>query len=140
MRIQDNFLARSISVAVLTFVAASCDSRQPAAPPSTQTATRAALTPDDAAVIKVLAQLLNLKEVEIKPGAALVDLGMDELDLVESIMELEDRYQVSIPDERLVKKGTNLDEALRQLTVHDLTLIVRDCQEHPVPSKSSTMK
>lgn len=88
----------------------------------------------------MLAQLLNLKEVEIKPGAALVDLGMDELDLVESIMELEDRYQVSIPDERLVKKGTNPDEALRQLTVHDLTLIVRDCQEHPVPSKSSTMK
>jgi acyl carrier protein len=135
LRIAGLFLARLVVISITAFVAASCDSRHGATPPATPTTTHAALAVDDAAVIKVLAELLNQKETDIKPGTILADLGMDDLDFVETIMDLEDQYQISIPDERIMKNGITADNALHQLTVHDLVLIVRDCQEHPVTRK-----
>lgn len=49
---------------------------------------------------KVIAKQLKISEDEIKPDSKLVDdLKADSLDIVELVMELEEQYELEIPDE-----------------------------------------
>jgi acyl carrier protein len=58
----------------------------------------------EAKVYGVIAHQLNVKVSELKPTTHLVkDLGMDELDQVETVMELEDEFEISISDEAAKK-------------------------------------
>ena len=51
-----------------------------------------------------------MQETELKPGTDLVrDLKADELDKVELVMELEDEFEISIPDEDFEKLNTVRD-------------------------------
>lgn len=51
-------------------------------------------------VVALLAKQLNKKAEEVKDEHRIVeDLGADSLDVVEMLMELEDAYGVTIPDE-----------------------------------------
>lgn len=47
-------------------------------------------------VIKVMAQHLEMEESEIKAETTLEDLGVDSLDTVEILMEMEDEFGVTI--------------------------------------------
>lgn len=59
---------------------------------------------------ELMAEALNLKEEEIVPTANLRDdLGIDSLDAVELIMELEDTFEISIDDEEAQKFTTIAD-------------------------------
>ncbi|MBU3153830.1 acyl carrier protein [Clostridium estertheticum] len=50
---------------------------------------------------------LNIDEEEIKIGSSFMnDLGADSLDIVELIMELEEKYDIEIPDEDVEKIAT----------------------------------
>lgn len=54
----------------------------------------------DAKVIEVISNQLSLREEDIKADSRFVDdLGADSLDIVELIMELEEEFDVEIPDE-----------------------------------------
>lgn len=51
-------------------------------------------------VLKVLVELLGKKVEEIQLESKIVEeLGADELDLVEVVMELEEQLEITIPDE-----------------------------------------
>ncbi len=47
-------------------------------------------------VIKVMADHLEMEESEIKAESTLEDLGVDSLDTVEILMEMEDEFGVTI--------------------------------------------
>ena len=56
---------------------------------------------------KIIAEVLNLSEEEIRPDSTFVDdLGADSLDLFELVMALEDEYNVEIPAEELTDLNT----------------------------------
>jgi acyl carrier protein len=51
-------------------------------------------------VKKIIAGRLSVSEDKILPSSAFIgDLGADSLDLVELVMDLEEKFEVSIPDE-----------------------------------------
>jgi acyl carrier protein len=54
-----------------------------------------------AQVCRITAELMGANVADIKPSTSLADLGADELDMVELIMELEEHFGVSIPDEAI---------------------------------------
>lgn len=63
-------------------------------------------------VIQIIAEQLSLREDEIKAESRFVDdLGADSLDIVELIMEMEEEFDIEIPD----------NEVERILTVKDVT-------------------
>ena len=51
-------------------------------------------------VINLISEQLNVKLDEIKDSSELVgDLGADSLDAVEIVMEIEEEFEIEIPDE-----------------------------------------
>jgi len=58
-------------------------------------------------VKQVIAKKLSVSEDKILPSSAFVgDLGADSLDIVELVMELEEEFGISIPDEDNDKLST----------------------------------
>lgn len=73
---------------------------------------------DTKAVLGILVEELGVPEAQLTPDARLQeDLGADSLTLVEITMALEDRFNLSIPDEEWEKVSTvgDLFEALGDL-------------------------
>jgi acyl carrier protein len=55
-------------------------------------------------IIQIIAEQLSLREDDIKAEARFVDdLGADSLDIVELIMEMEEEFDIEIPDEDVEK-------------------------------------
>ena len=58
-------------------------------------------------IVAVLAKQLQIDPSSITPDTDIVvDLGADSLDVVEILMELEQAFSLSIPDEEIVKFRT----------------------------------
>lgn len=61
-------------------------------------------------VVKIIAEQLGVREEEVKEDARFSeDLGADSLDTVELIMELEEEFDIEIPDEDAEKAKTVKD-------------------------------
>ncbi len=61
-------------------------------------------------VKKIIVDQLGVDEKEVTPEASFIDdLGADSLDLVEMIMEMEEKFGVEIADEELEKIRTIQD-------------------------------
>ena len=55
-------------------------------------------------LINLIAKQLNVKAENIKPDSELVkDLKADSLDIVELVMSIEEKFNISIPDEQAEK-------------------------------------
>jgi acyl carrier protein len=64
-------------------------------------------------VIDIVADQLGVDKESIKPETSFVnDLGADSLDTVELVMELEEEFDINIPDDAAEKIGT-VGEAIR---------------------------
>lgn len=50
-------------------------------------------------VIAIVSELMKVSQSSITRKTSLADLKADSLDVVELVMELEDRFEISIPDE-----------------------------------------
>ncbi len=62
-----------------------------------------------AKVHQVLMEQLEITKEQIVPEARIIDdLGADSLDVVEIIMKLEDKFEITIPDEE-AEKGTTVE-------------------------------
>ena len=60
------------------------------------------MTPDEIgkAVTKIIARQINVSENDVNPSKTLAgDLDLDSLDCVEIVIEIEDQFDLSIPDE-----------------------------------------
>lgn len=59
---------------------------------------------------KVIAEQLKIDPAQVKPESRLVeDLHADSLDIVELVMELENTFDIQIPDEEMPKLSTVQD-------------------------------
>ena len=77
---------------------------------------------DTKAVLDILVEQLGVQEAQLTPEARLEeDLGADSLTLVEITMALEDRFDLSIPDE----------ESGKVLTVGDLFEVLGELLRRP---------
>lgn len=73
---------------------------------------------DTAAVEEILTRELDVQREQLLPDARLMDdLGADSLTLVEITMAIEDRFDLSIPDERWERVRTvgELSDTLAEL-------------------------
>jgi acyl carrier protein len=57
----------------------------------------------------MVAELLRVPVDKVQPTTTLKDIGADELDLIELVMELEDTYGILIADEALVELAGGLE-------------------------------
>ncbi len=58
-------------------------------------------------VVKIVAEQMGVEKAKVSPETSFVnDLGADSLDTVELVMELEDEFDISIPDEDAEKIQT----------------------------------
>jgi len=61
-------------------------------------------------VIAIISEQLDVAETDVVPEASFADdLGADSLDLVELIMAMEEKFDISIPDEEAEKISTVQD-------------------------------
>ncbi len=73
---------------------------------------------DTKAVLDILVEQLGVQETQLTPDARLEeDLGADSLDIVEITMSVDERFNISVPDEVAEKVSTvgDLFEALADL-------------------------
>ena len=61
----------------------------------------------DEKVKQIIVEQLGVDEAEVTPTAHFIDdLGADSLDIVELVMELEEEFEITIPDEEAEKIKT----------------------------------
>ena len=69
-------------------------------------------------VIKIVAEQMGVEKSKVAPETSFVnDLGADSLDTVELVMELEDEFDISIPDEDAEKIQT-VGQAIKYIEEH----------------------
>jgi acyl carrier protein len=66
----------------------------------------------------IIAENLGVSEEEIKPTSSFIeDLGADSLDIVELVMQMEEEFEVEIPDEEAENIKT-VQNAIDYITTH----------------------
>jgi len=71
-----------------------------------------------AKVVQIITDQLGVTEDEVVENAKFIeDLGADSLDTVELIMEFEDEFELSIPDEE-AEKIQSVGDALKYINDH----------------------
>ncbi len=69
-------------------------------------------------VKSIIAENLGVSEDEIKPTSSFIeDLGADSLDIVELVMQMEEQFEVEIPDEEAEPIKT-VQDAVNFITTH----------------------
>ena len=69
-------------------------------------------------VKKIIAEKLSVDESKVTESAKFIeDLGADSLDTVELIMQLEENFSISMPDEE-AEKITTVGDAVRYIDEH----------------------
>lgn len=69
-------------------------------------------------VIQIISEQLSLREDEIKADCKFVDdLGADSLDIVELIMEMEEEFDIEIPDDE-VERILTVQDVIQYITQH----------------------
>ena len=69
-------------------------------------------------VSKIVAEQMGVDKAKVTPETSFVnDLGADSLDTVELVMELEDEFDISIPDEDAEKIQT-VGQAIKYIEEH----------------------
>lgn len=81
----------------------------------------------------IVAELLAVDRSKLSGATSLADLGADELDFVELVMELEDHFHISIPDDKATKLFGSEDwsKGMENVTLVRLAALVRERQGSP---------
>jgi len=86
-------------------------------------------SPDSSTERRVQKVVEDLLAKNVAPEASLVELGADELDIVEIVLALEEEFDVAIPDEQVtVKSAPDTFAPDPSLSIKSLTAIVRQQQ------------
>ena len=79
----------------------------------------------------VISQQMGISIETVSSETSLNELGADELDMVELIMELEDVFNISIPDNKLEElAGGDLRNGMNSITVYKLAALVDELVAH----------
>jgi acyl carrier protein len=83
-----------------------------------------ATTLDD--VRRIVSEQLGVELRKLAPSTSLGELGADELDFVELVMELEERFDITIPDDKVTQMtGSNaLQHGMKNVTMEKLAALV----------------
>jgi acyl carrier protein len=94
--------------------------------PTTATSKNSGPTVDQ--VCEIAAKQMGVDRSKVSPGTSLEDLGADELDLIEMVMDLEDHFGIMIPEETIEKAmGTATDwKQGQKFTMAKLAAVVDD--------------
>lgn len=72
----------------------------------------------EAKVKSIISEQLGVKEEEIKINSSFIeDLGADSLDIVELVMQMEEEFEVEIPDEEAENIKT-VQDAVNYINTH----------------------
>ena len=75
-------------------------------------------SPVEQKVREIICEQLGVSESDVTPEASFIeDLGADSLDIVELVMEFEDNFEMSIPDEEAEKIRT-VGQAIDYIVAH----------------------
>ena len=83
-------------------------------------------------VCSITADMLGVSPSSVTATTSLEELGADELDFVEIVMEIEDEFDITISDEAIgdiTGTGTPLD--MKEVTMKELARIVDDQKRSP---------
>ena len=77
-------------------------------------------------VRRIVSGQLGVEFGRLAPGTSLGELGADELDFVELLMELEERFDITIPDDKVTQMtGSNdLQSGMNNVTMERLAALV----------------
>lgn len=116
------------SVYLLVLLAAGCNNSP--APMEFPTAAPAPPAQEDEEefITRTLAGQLGKRPDEFSPDETFRDLGADDLDLIELVMALEEKYQIAINDRAIetAAGASNPKEVINGLTVTKLAAVVRE--------------
>lgn len=112
-----------LAVAILVVAIGCSEQSTPPGPAAPRAGTSGATV---AKVCDVTAKLMNVDRAKVTEKTSLADLGADDLDFVELVMELEDQFDVTISDEAATglmgkKEG---DEGMKNVTMAKLAGLV----------------
>ena len=115
---------RHISLLALASFAIGCG---PAKPTANSPVVSTSKDPIVARVCGVVANQMGVDASKVSERTSMADLGADELDLVELVMELEDEFKITISDEAITNLTGNNEwqKGASKLTVANLADIVR---------------
>jgi acyl carrier protein len=65
---------------------------------------------------KILTEKFSVPEEKIRPEATLADLGLDSLDLIEVLFEVEDAFKISVPQDASAIRASTIQELLDTVT------------------------
>jgi acyl carrier protein len=87
------------------------------------------VTRDDTtgATRQIVSNLLGVNYSDVKPTTTLGELGCDELDIVELIMEMEETFDISISEDEFDSLGTPNDQ--KSVTILELANLARSKRE-----------
>jgi acyl carrier protein len=83
-------------------------------------------------VRKIVSEQMGVKIESLSSATSLVELGADELDYVELVMELEDVFKISIPDSQAERLADgNLQKGLKKVTIQAMAALVDELTAQP---------
>ena len=83
---------------------------------------------------KIIAEVLNLSEEEIRPDSTFVDdLGADSLDVFQIIMGIEEEFDIEIDNEE-AEKITTVQDAVDQIKASSESEVTESRKRPPVTS------
>ncbi len=77
-------------------------------------------------VLQIIANYKGLNAAELKPDQSFEELGIDSLDAIDIIYEIEDKYSIDIPQEALDLQTSN--------TIADVMAVVAKQFDSPQPA------
>lgn len=105
------------------FVIVGCGERGPAVPVAV-----GQFNATEDQVCKITAELLGLDRASLDAKTSLGELGADELDFVELVMELEEHFEIAIPDETAERMMGSEDwqQGMKRVTMTKLASVIDD--------------
>lgn len=80
---------------------------------------------------QLTAELLGVEPSEVQPKTSLGDLHLDRLDAVELVMELEEHFEISIPDSEFTSPSTGEERwEFHRTTMAELAALI-DASKQP---------